>query len=114
MKTKKELKQEYKLMKFRQGIFQIINKQENRIYLQTTSDLDRAYNLDVFQLKAGLHQNTTLQNDWNTLGSEMFEFKPFDELKINDTDTPSEIKRDLKELLEMHLSELKKNGQLLY
>ncbi len=82
--------------------------------LQTTSDLDRAYNSDIFQLKAGLHLNKDLQKDWNNLGPEMFEFKEFDELKVKDTDTPIKIKRDLKELLEMHLSELKKNGQLLY
>ena len=114
MKTKKELKQEYKSMKFRQGIFQIINKHENRIYLQTTSDLDRAYNSDIFQLKAGMHSNKILQNDWNVLGSELFEFKTYDELIVKDTATPTEIKQHLKELLEMHLADLKKNGQLLY
>jgi hypothetical protein len=114
MKTKKELKQEYKSMKFRHGIFQIVNKQENRIYLQTTTDLDRAYNSDIFQLKAGMHSNKILQNDWNVMGSEFFEFKTFDELFVNETATPTEIKQDLKELMEMHLAELKKNGQLLY
>jgi hypothetical protein len=114
MKTKKELKQEFKSMKFRQGIFQIINKKENRIYLQTTTDLDRAYNSDIFQLNAGMHSNKILQNDWNVLGSEFFEFKTFDELIVDETATPTEIKLDLKELLEIHLAELKKNGQLLY
>lgn len=114
MKTKKEWKQEYKSMKFRSGIFQIINKQSNRIYLQTTSDLDRAYNADLFQLKAGLHLNKALQSDWNNLGAEMFDFLPYDELEIKDTATPTQIRRDLKEFLEMHLAELKNKNQLLY
>ena len=114
MKTKKEIRNEYKSMKFRAGIFQIINKKENRIFLKTTSDLDRAFNSDIFQLKAGMHSNKNLQNDWNNLGLEIFEFKIFDELEVKDTETPTGINQDLKELLEMHLTELKKNGQLLY
>jgi hypothetical protein len=57
MKTKKEIREEYKSMKFRVGIFQITNKKDNRIFLNTTSDLDRAYNSDLFQLKAGMHSN---------------------------------------------------------
>lgn len=114
MKTKKELKAEYKLMKFRAGIYQIINKLENRIYLQTTLDLDRAFNSDIFQLKSGLHLNKTLQSDWNKLGKEGFEFSIFDELEMDDTATSKEKNKELKLFLEMHLSELKKNGQLLY
>jgi hypothetical protein len=114
MKTKKELRDEFKSIKYKVGIFQIVNKTENRIFLQTSSDLDRAYNSDIFQLKAGIHSNKTLQKDWDNLGPGSFEFKIFDELKVNETASSQEINKDLKELLEMHLSELKKNGQFLY
>jgi hypothetical protein len=114
MKTKKEIKDEYKSIKFRVGIFQITNKKHNKIFLKTTSDLERAFNSDLFQLKAGMHSNQQLQNDWNNLGTEYFEFKIFDELKIKDTETPTEINQELNELLEIHLTELKSNGQLLY
>lgn len=114
MKSKKELRNEYKAMKFRAGIFQIINTKDNKIYLQISNDLDRAFNSDMFQLKAGLHSNKTLQNDWNKLGQENFEFRVFDELKLKDTATPYEIKKDLKELLEIHKNELKLKGQQLY
>jgi hypothetical protein len=75
MKTKKEIRDEYKSMKFRVGIFQIKNKKDDRIFLKTTSDLDRAFNSDLFQLKAGMHSNQQLQSDWNNLGTENFEFK---------------------------------------
>ena len=114
MKTKKELKDEFKLLKFRAGIYQIRNKIENKLLLQTTLDLDRACNRDIFQLKAGMHPNKTLQNDWDQFGSEAFEFNTFDELKIAETANSQEIKSDLKELLAMHLIELKMNGRLLY
>jgi hypothetical protein len=101
-------------MKFRHGIYQVLNKKENRMYLKTSVDLDRAFNADVFQLKAGMHSNKALQEDWNLLGQENFEFKIFDELKLNGTESRSEIDNELKELLELHLAELNKNGQLLY
>jgi hypothetical protein len=114
MKTKKELRNEYKLMKFRVGIFQIINKRENKIFLQTTSDMDRAFNSDKFQLNAGMHSNKDLQNDWNKFGPESFEFKILDELTTNDTESPEKIKKDIKELMEIHKNEMQLNGQQLY
>lgn len=114
MKTKKEINDAYKSMKFKAGIFQITNKKENKIFLNITSDLDNAYNSDLFQLKAGMHSNKQLQNDWNNLGTENFEFKIFDELKIKDTESPTDINKELKELLKMHLIELKSNEQLIY
>ena len=114
MKTQKEINREYKSMKFRTGISQIKNKQENKIYLQTSTDLDRAFNSDIFQLKAGIHSNKILQKDWNNLSSEVFEFAIYDELIVKDTATPTEIDHELKELLNLHLAELKKNGQLFY
>jgi hypothetical protein len=101
-------------MKFRVGIIQIINKNNSRIYLKTSTDLDRAFNSDIFQLKAGMHSNNNLQNDWNNAGPEVFEFKILDELKIKETDTPVKIEEDLNELLEIHLTEMKKSGQNLY
>jgi hypothetical protein len=114
MKTKKEIREEYKSMKFRVGIFQITNKKDNRIFLKTTNDIDRAFNSDLFQLKAGMHSNLQLQNDWNNLGQENFEFKIIDELKIKDTKTSTDINQELNNLLEIHQAELKSNGQHLY
>jgi len=114
MKTKKELKNEYRSLKFRVGVFQILNKKEDRIFLQISTDLDRAFNSDLFQLKAGMHSNKMLQKDWDQSGPESFEFSVFDKLRVKETANPLEINKDLKELLEMHVAELKKNGQLLY
>ena len=114
MKTKKEFKAEYRLIKLRVGIFQVLNKENNKVYLQTTSDLDRAFNSDIFQLKAGMHSNINLQNDWNQFGSESFEFKILDELKTSDAATPGQTDKDLKSLLELHQNEVKSSGHLLY
>lgn len=101
-------------MKFRVGLFQIINKRDNKVYLQISLDLDRAFNADLFQLKAGMHSNQDLQMDWKKLGVELFEFKILDELKVKDIATPEVIKNDLNELLEIHKNEMKQNGVALY
>ena len=92
----------------------ITNKNDDWLFLAITYDLDRAFNSDLFQLKAGMHSNPQLQKDWNNLGAENFEFKIFDELKIKDTEMLVDINQELKELLEMHLTELKNKGQLFY
>ena len=114
MNTKNKNKNAYKQMKFRAGIFQIKNLKNNKLFLKTSTDLDRAFNSDQFQLKLGSHKNKELQNDWNTYGSDNFEFGVFDELKSKETATESEIKTDLKELLELHRMDLLKNGNILY
>ncbi len=101
-------------MKFRVGIFQIKNLQNNKLFLKTSTDLDRAFNSDQFQLKLGSHKNTELQNDWNTFGSDNFEFGLFDELKSDETATELEIKTDLKELLKLHKDQLLINGSMFY
>lgn len=114
MKTKKELRNEFRIMKFRAGIFGILNRTDNRIFLQSSTDLDRAFNSDVFQLKAGMHPNALLQDDWNKLSADSFDFQIIDELKYKDTATPEEINLDIKELLQMHITDLKNTGTLLY
>lgn len=114
MSTKKENKLAYKQMKFRVGIYQIKNLQNNKLFLKTSLDLDRAYNTDLFQLKFGNHKNNELQQDWNTFGLNNFEFALFDELKTEASATELEIKNDLKELIELHRFDLIKNGISLY
>lgn len=114
MHTKKDSKNIYKQMKFRAGIFQIKNLKNGKLYLETSCDLERAYNSDKFQLNSGLHSNKELQSDWNNLGSDQFEFSVIDELKIDDDATEIKIKSDLKEFAEMYRTELLKKGENLY
>ncbi|MBN2893083.1 MAG: GIY-YIG nuclease family protein [Bacteroidales bacterium] len=114
MNTKKENKNAYKQMKFRTGIYYIKNIKNNKLFLKISTDLDRAFNSDQFQLKLGSHRNNDLQSDWNTFGSDNFEFGIFDELKSKETTTEIEIKKDLNDLLELHKVELHKKGIMLY
>lgn len=114
MKTKKELRNEFKTMKFRAGIVGIVNKMNQKVFVQMSADLDRAFNSDIFQLKAGMHQNSQLQNDWNELGPDAFDFIIIDELNTNATDTPDKINRDLKELLQLNHDAISQKQTLLY
>jgi len=101
-------------MKFRAGVYQIKNLENNKLFLKTTSDLDRAFNSDLFQLKLGSHKNSVLQNDWNTMGSENFEFSILDERSFKETASALEIQNDLKELLALHRSNFLNIGVILY
>lgn len=114
MKTKKELRNEFKTMKFRAGIVGIVNKMNQKVFVQMSADLDRAFNSDIFQLKAGMHQNSQLQNDWNELGPDAFDFIIIDELNTDATDTPDKINRDLKELLQLNHDAISQKQTLLY
>lgn len=112
--NKKEIRNAYKQQKFRAGIFQIRNLQNAKCFLQSTQDLDKAFNSDLFQLKAGLHQNKELQKDWNLLGSEAFACEIVDELKLKEDISALRIQRDLKEFLEMCKADLLEKGGQLY
>jgi hypothetical protein len=114
MKSNKEKRENYKSMKFRAGIFGIVNKKDDSIFLKASPDLDRAFNSDRFQLKMGSHMNRLLQNDWNSLGEENFDFLIIDELETKGTETSAEIKKELTELLGLHLAELKQKGTPVY
>ncbi len=114
MSSKKKNKNAYKQMKFRMGVFQIKNLENKKIFLQTSADLDRAYNGDKFQLNMGLHSNKELQHEWTKLGSDKFEFSVLDELKLEELTTELEAKKELKELYKLHQNELIETGISLY
>lgn len=101
MKTKKELKDEYKRMKFRIGVFQIRNKANGKIFIGSSSDLVAIWNRYKFQLNAGMHQNTDLQNDWKKYGEEQFSYEIVDEIKQDDTKETDYVKeaRELERLI---------------
>ena len=81
MKTRKELKEEYKKMKFKMGVYQIRNIINGKIYISSTLDLNAAWNSQKFQLNFGSHKNEELQKEWKEYGEENFVYEIVDELK---------------------------------
>ena len=114
MGTKKENKNAYKQMKFRVGIFMIKNIKNDKLFLQTSLDLDRAYSSDEFQLKMGMHSNSELQTDWNLYGADSFIFDIYDELKMQENADDLELKKELKEFIKIHKLDLIEKGTILY
>ena len=110
MKTRKELKEEYRQKIFRMGVFKIVNNTNGKIFLGSTTDLDAAWNSHRFRLKAGLHENTALQNDWNQSGAENFAYEIVEELVPKDGADNDPV-RELKALEELLMDELKPFGE---
>lgn len=84
MKTKKEIKQEYKQKKFRMGVFQIRNLSNGKVFISSSVNLDAIWNRHKFQLGMGSHPNKDLQKDWNESGAGNFIFEILEELKVSD------------------------------
>jgi len=60
MKTRKELKEEYKNLKFEMGVFQIRNHVNGKIFIGSRLDLKAFWNAQKWQLDFGMHRNAAL------------------------------------------------------
>lgn len=57
------------------GIYSIINKANNKIYIGSTINLERRLKEHKRRLKYNNHTNTHLQYAWNKYGKECFKFE---------------------------------------
>ena len=105
MKTRKELKEEYKQMKFKMGVFQIKNNINGKIFIGSSLDLKAIWYAQKLQLDIGMHQNSELQKDWKEFGSENFIYEILDEINQTD-DKPIDYKKEIKTLEDMIIDEL--------
>ncbi len=113
MKTKKELKEEYKQMKFPMGVFQIRNTVNGKIFVDSSTNMNAKWNRNRLQLSVGNHPNKELQNDWNEFGEEAFQFEVLEELKHNDKKT-MDYNKEVALLEEMIIEELQPFGEKGY
>ena len=63
------------------GVLIIRNKTTGKALVGSSTDVPARLNRHRAALQFGKHPNTELQNDWNTLGAEAFEFAALDTLK---------------------------------
>jgi hypothetical protein len=113
MKSRKELKDEYKQLKPRVGVFQIKNIRTGKIYISSSQALDTILNSQKFQLEMNGHRNEALQKEWNEYGPESFEFEILHELKIPD-DTSYDIRKEMKDLEAIVIEEVQPFGEQGY
>ena len=104
MKTRKEIKKEYKEMKFSMGVFQIRNTVNNKVFIESSIDLHAIWNRHRFQLNFGNHPNDNLQKEWKEYGEDKFIYEILGEIKHSESST--EDLKEIKLLEKMYIEEL--------
>ena len=104
--SRKELKDAYKQLKPRMGVFAIRNLENGKRFIAQATNLDQVWNRHKFQLEHGSHPNTQMQDDWNTFGESSFVFEILHELKPTEGATPSDELSELKVLEALTIEEL--------
>lgn len=112
MKTKKELKSEYKEMKFQMGVFQIKNTANGKILIDSSTNIPAKWNRHHAQLKFGSHRNKVLQQEWNKFGTMAFEYTVLSEIEYKDADV--DYNKEVEILEELYLEELQPFGEKGY
>lgn len=95
MDRKKELKEEYKLMKPEMGVFIIRSKTNNKYFLEGTQNLKGYINGTVFKLDSGSHPNKELQKEWTELGRDKFTVDILERLEYDEDESRTDYKDDL-------------------
>jgi hypothetical protein len=118
VKTKAEMKKQYKETPIPMGVFLVHNTKTHEFVIGATRNLNGSLNMYKFVLKMGKPDDTLLKNpkmleDYRAQGVETFEFKVLDTLKPKEEPgwDPGE---DLKALEAMWMEELKSKGWAPY
>ena len=84
MKSKQEIKREYKERKKPAGVFQVKNTSNGKILVGSSLNLEGPLNAHKFMLTIGKHRNEALQKEWNEFGGDKFMFEILEEVKVKD------------------------------
>jgi len=113
VKTRKEIKREYKERKKPTGVFQVKNTVNGKVLLGSSLNLEGSLNKHKFMLSIGMHQNKAIQEDWNEYGSDKFVFEILELVKIKD-DPSFNLSDELTLLEQIWLEELQPFGERGY
>jgi group I intron endonuclease len=84
MKSKQDIKREYKERKKPAGVFQVKNTANGKILLGSSLNLEGPLNAHKFMLTIGKHRNEVLQKEWDEYGGDKFVFEILEEVKVKD------------------------------
>ncbi|MBN2184917.1 MAG: GIY-YIG nuclease family protein [Candidatus Krumholzibacteriota bacterium] len=84
MKSRKEIKREYKERKGSAGVFQVKNTENGKVLLGSSLNLEGPLNAHQFMLTTGSHRNKELQKDWNEYGPDKFVFEVLEVVEVKD------------------------------
>ena len=97
---RKALIRQYKETPRPMGVYRIHNTTTGRTLIGTSLDVRSMLNRHRAQLGLGAHRNRQLQNDWNKLGPDAFDFEVLDTISPSDVPgyDPTDDLRALEEL----------------
>lgn len=75
MKSRQDIKREYKERKKQAGVFQVKNTLNGKVLLGSSLNLEGPLNSHKFMLGIGRHRNEALQKEWNDYGPAAFVFE---------------------------------------
>jgi hypothetical protein len=110
---RKELQLAYKETKWPMGVFGIRNKENGKMLVGSSQNLDKVWNRHHFHLNSGGHPNKELQNDWKQLGEQAFIFEILETVKEK-SEGYQDTKRVLELLEEKWIKEQKALGNEIY
>lgn len=113
MKTRHELREEYKQIKYKMGVFQIKNISNGKIFISSSLDLKAIWHSQRLQLETGTHVNSDLQKDWNEFGPENFSYEILEEIQEKD-DKPLDYRKEIKALEQIVIEDLQPFGDKGY
>ena len=105
MKSKKAIKDRFKEIKLKIGVFQIKNTLNDKILIESSTDLVSIWNKYTFQLNGGLHQNSSLQKEWIEFGQENFTYDILSEIKQDESKT-IDYRKEAKLLAKLFIDEM--------
>jgi hypothetical protein len=84
VKSRKDIKREYKERKKPAGVFQVKNTANGKVLLGSSLNLEGTLNSHKFKLSIGRHPNRALQKEWNEEGPQKFAFEILEVVKVKD------------------------------
>jgi hypothetical protein len=113
MKSKKDIKREYKERAKTAGVFQVKNTANGKVLLGSSLNLDGPLNGHKFMLTTGSHRNKVLQKEWNEYGADKFVFETLEVVKVKD-EPNFNLKDELTLLEKIWLEKLQPFGEKGY
>lgn len=114
MDRKRELRQQYKLMKPDMGMFIIRSREEKKCYVQAAQDLRGTMNGALARLGGGMHPNQELLRDWKAKGPDAFVMEILEKLAYDKDETKTDYSEELAILQMIWEEKLTKEGYTLY
>jgi hypothetical protein len=113
VKSRKDIKREYKERKKPAGVFQVKNTANGKVLLGSSLNLEGSLNGHKFKLTIGRHLNEVLQKDWNEQGPDHFAFEILEVVKVKD-DPDFNLSDELTLLEQIWLEKLQPFGERGY